>query len=474
MAAVAKAEGLEQENAKSALWSWQLRWVKYLVGTQQYSRAADEVAALRKNAAVSDFAALVPHEMQCAAQLGTLDTVLSGYKLEPQTAPSAESLRIAARQLFDGGDKQSARKILEFVFARQLEEHHLVATNFLGLAEIRIADGDVAGAVTLLKRLVLVAGDAYQNMDSSAALFEKTGHPAEALVFLEPLANATPWEPSFRLRLNRAQLLVAQDKNAAAQSLAQLSAAPENPYALRIQAAAAMAGLPQPAELGSAELKLLAGGAKRITPAAADHPYFYDSRLAAAQNAPNARGKMEVLAKALADSPSREDARVPFFRAAISIPADEVALSSIEELLHSRLTGRVAPGNSGGEETFGAEEEAEAGQTEVQSASNVALPLSQQSQLAREVALALIRLERLDEAAAYLKIAQNLEKSAAERTRITTQLQEVRARLRRQRTNAARQPILHAELEQDRLVRPRLAARAESPGKLPAKAGRKP
>jgi hypothetical protein len=86
----------------------------------------------------------------------------------------------------------------------------------------------------------------------------------------------------------------------------------------------------------------------------------------------------------------------------------------------------------------------------------------------------LIRLERLDEAAAYLKIAQNLEKSAAERTRIAAQLQEVRARLRRQRTNATRQPILHAELEQDHLVRPRLTARAETPGKLPAKAGRKP
>ena len=474
VAAAAKAEGLEQENAKSASWSWQLRWVKYLVDTKQYSRAAGEVAALRKNPAGSDFAALVPYEMQCTAQLGTLDTVLSGYKSEPQTAPSAESLRIAARQLFDRGDKQSARKILEFVFARQLEEHQLVATNFLGLAEIRIADGDVAGTVTLLKRLVLVAGDAYQNMDSSAALFEKTGHPAEALVFLEPLANATPWEASFRLRLSKAQLLVAQDKNAAAQSLAKLSAAPENPYALRAQAAAAMAGLPQPAELGSAELKLLAGGAKSITPVASDHPYFYDARLAAAQNAPNVRDKMEVLAKALADSPSREDARVPFFRAAISITADEVALASIEELLHSRLTGRVAPGNSGDEETFGADEEAEPGQAEVQSASNAALPPSQQSQLARDVAQTLIRLERLDEAAAYLKIAQNLEKSAAERTRITTQLLEVRVRLRRQRTNATRQPILHAELEQDHLVRPRLTARAETPGKLPAKAGRKP
>ena len=474
LAAVAKTEGLEQENAKSALWSWQLRWVKYLVDTKQFSQAANEVAALRKNATSSDSAGLVPYEMQCAAKLGTLDTILPGYKVELQTAPSSESLRIAARQILEGGDKQSARKILEFVFARQLEEHQLVATNFLGLAEIRIADGDLAGAVTLLKRLVLVAGDAYQNMDSSAALFEKTGHPAEALVFLEPLANATPWEPSFRLRLSKAQLLVAQDKNAAAQSLAKISAGPENPYALRVHAAAALAGLPQPAELGSAELKLLAAGAKSITPATSDHPYFYDSRLAAAQNAPNVRDKMAILAKALADSPSREDARVPFFRAAIFIPADELALSSIEQSLQRNLLGRVAPGNSGNEETLGADEEADAGQAEVQSASDVALPLSQQSQLARQVALAMIRLDRLDEAASYLKIAQQLEKSAAERTRITTQLLEVRARLRRQRTNAARQPILHAELEQDRLVRPRVVARAETAGQLPAKAGRKP
>jgi Flp pilus assembly protein TadD len=474
LAAVAKAEGLEQENAKSTLWTWQLRWVKYLADTKQYSQAADEIAALRKNATGSDSAALVPFEMQCAAKLGTLDAILSGYKAEPQTAPSAESLRIAAQQLFDGADKQSARKILEFVFARQLEEHQLVATNFLGLAEIRIADGDVAGAVTLLKRLVLVAGDPYQNMDSSAALFEKTGHPAEAIMFLEPLANATPWEPSLRLRLSKAQLLVAQDKNVAAQSLAKLSAAPENPYVLRVQAAAAMAGLSQPAEFGSVELKLLAAGAKNITPAASDHLYFYDSRLAAAQNAPNARVKMDVLAKALADSPSREDARVPFFRAAISIPADELALSSVEQLLQKRLLGNVAPGNPGDEEIIGAEEDSDVGQGGMERPSNLSLQPSQQSQLAHEVALVMIRLDRLDEAASYLKIAQKLEKSAAERTRITSQLLEIKTRLRRQRTNAARQPILHAELEQDRLVRPRLIARDEATAKLPAKAGRKP
>lgn len=468
-----KTAGLEQENAKATLWSWQLRWIKYLVATKRYNQAADLTATLRRDPSVSDSAALVPYETQCAAKLGTLDTIISGYKADPQTAPSAESLRAAARQLFDRGDKQSARKILEFVFARELEEHQLVATNFLGLAEIRIADGDTAGAVTLLKRLVLVVGDAYQNMDSSATLFEKTGHPAEAVMFLETLAKATPWEPSFQLRLAKAQLAIAQDNIAPAQSLAKLGAASENPYALRVQAATALAGLRRPNDFGSAELKLLAAGAKEITPAASDHPYFYDSRLVAAQNSADARSKMEVLAKALADSPSREDARVPFFRAAVSITEDERALASIEQLLQKRQLGQVAPANPNDEEILGADEN-EASQGEVETSPGLALQPPQQAQLAHEVALAMLRLDRLDEAASYLQIALKLEKSPAELKRISSQLLDVRARLRRQRTNAARTPILHAELEQDRLVRPRLVAQTAAPTKSPAKPGGKP
>jgi hypothetical protein len=86
----------------------------------------------------------------------------------------------------------------------------------------------------------------------------------------------------------------------------------------------------------------------------------------------------------------------------------------------------------------------------------------------------MLRLDRLDEAASYLQIARNLEKSPAELKRISAQLQDVRARLRCQHTNAARQPILHAELEQDRLVRPRLVVRAAAPAKPLAKPGEKP
>ena len=48
---------------------------------------------------------------------------------------------------------------------------------------------------------------------------------------------------------------------------------------------------------------------------------------------------------------------------------------------------------------------------------------------------------------------------------------DVSARLRRQRLNAARQPILHEALEQDRLVRPRIVARLARPVKTPVKGG---
>jgi hypothetical protein len=46
--------------------------------------------------------------------------------------------------------------------------------------------------------------------------------------------------------------------------------------------------------------------------------------------------------------------------------------------------------------------------------------------------------------------------------------------LRRQQLNATRQPILHAELEQDRVVRPRLVARSVPPARGKVKVGEKP
>jgi predicted Zn-dependent protease len=469
--AAAKLEGEELQAANSSLWDWQLRWVEYLVETKRYGDAEQEVEALKKDHSSEQVASLVPAEIECAAKLGTLDAKILSYQSNPQDAPSTENLRLAASRLLGSGDKQSARKILEFVYSRDMANHEFVATNFLGLAEARIDDGDTTGAVAVLKRLVLVAQDPYENLDSAAALLEKTGHPGEAIEFLEPLAACTPWEPGFRLRLAKARLASGQDKNAAAGSLAKLSKDPENPYALRVQAAASLGGLPKPDEFGSAELKLLAQGRKNITPAAADHPFFVDARLAAAENSPSARAKLEILETTLADSPSSDQARLDFFRAAVSIRADQLALASIEQYLERRLFGQAAANDSSDRENSADAVNDTAEATQIQTASTLPLQPSEQAELTHQIALAMIRVGRPDEALSYLQIDRKLETSPEKRKLVDSEILDLKARLRLERTNASRQPVLHADLEQDRLVRPRLVARAIAQPKAAAAAG---
>ena len=101
------------------------------------------------------------------------------------------------------------------------------------------------------------------------------------------------------------------------------------------------------------------------------------------------------------------------------------------------------------------------------------LPVAQQVQVAKTLGDLMIRLNRLDDALRYLLVAQKLETAPAPRKEIGSTITEVNARLRRQRLNAARQPILHEALEQDRLVRPRLLARSAPPVKAPMNGGTK-
>ena len=217
--ALGKLAGLERDNAQQYLGSWQVRWISYLVRTRQYAQAADAIAALSKETRAAQAGALVPLDLQVAAQLGTLDSRIAAYRAEPQNVPASDHLRTAARQLFEAGDKQSARKILEFVFAREIDEHQLNAANFLGLAEIRLASGDTPGALDLLRRLVVVVGNPFENLDPAAALLEKAGHNAEAIEFLDQLVKSAPWDASYRLRLAKARLAAGKDAPAAQDAL---------------------------------------------------------------------------------------------------------------------------------------------------------------------------------------------------------------------------------------------------------------
>jgi cellulose synthase operon protein C len=459
--AVAKAEGLDKENLQAALREWQIHWVQYLFDTRQFMQAADFLATLPIDAQNSDRSIFASLELRAAAQLGTLDAKIVGYRAHPESAPASDSLRRAAQQLLDAGDNQSARKILEFVFTRELDGHQLVAANFLGLAEVRIAASDIAAAMDILRRLVLVVGDPYQNMDSAAALLEKTGHSAEAIQFLEPLAKSTPWQPAFRLRIAKAQIAAHLDASAARRSLTTIAASAENSYGLRVESALALSPTTLAENLGGAELMLLAGNPKSITPAQAFQPYFYDAPLKLAQNESDLHAKVNTLSKALAETPARDDARIPLFQAAAQLHYDTLALAAIEKILQGdRLRQFAGNAAQADEQNIDSEEIADKSDTEPATwGSPNTVQSSQRAQLARSVGIVLLRLNRFSEALGYLQAARRLEKTPAVRNAIASEIANVSAILRRERTNSARQPILHADLEQDRLVRPRLLAR---------------
>jgi predicted Zn-dependent protease len=484
--AVLKADGSEKDYAQQTVRSWEIRWVQHLVRTKQWSQASDAIAALPKETLDAEAAILVPIELQVATQLGTLDARIAAYREQP-SAPSAEVLRAAAKLLFEAGDKQSARKVLEFVFAREIEDHKLVAGNFLGLAEIRLAVGDTPGALDLLRRLVVVVGNPFENLDPAAALLEKTGHNAEAIEFLQQLVNSSPWEPAYRLRLARVSLAASQNAPGARDSLTALASSPQATYSLRTQAALAMASLapqanrsqmnPAQMNLGSGELNLLAGATGGFSAASADHAFFHEARIRAARTSTDSKVKSQLLRSVLFDSPNQDDARIPLFEVAVATKADEFALGVLEPLLQRQfLRSTASPvSNTDDEEILRSEEEApvESDGELASSASSGSITLSatQQVQLARELGDTMIRLNRESDALSYLEFARRQEKVSARRTEITREIVEVRARFLRAQRNEARRPILHQALEQDRLVRPRLIVQASPRARTAAKGG---
>jgi hypothetical protein len=236
----------------------------------------------------------------------------------------------------------------------------------------------------------------------------------------------------------------------------------------------ALAGMRRPVELGSAELNLLTGGPSAITVSLADQPFFYDARVLAARSSADAHVKVQLLGNALADTPARDDARVPLLQAAAGLHSDEFARGVIEPLLRQQFFSPVSPlvsrqGEITPESNNDVEDENVPGQVD----SSFKLPTRQQAQVARTFGDLMIRLDRLEEALRYLREAKRLEKAPTLRKEISSTITEVSARLRRQRLNAARQPILHEALEQDRLVHPRLLARSAPPAKEAVKGGTK-
>ncbi len=246
-------------------------------------------------------------------------------------------------------------------------------------------------------------------------------------------------------------------------------------YDLRIKSAAALAGRPH-SDLGSGELNLLAGDPAAITATAADKFYFYTARIKAAQNAADTPAKLRLLSHCLIDFPRRDEARVPLFQAAAGVNANEYAIGVMEPLFQTQFLRNVVAvtGNENEEEQIissGYEEEDSDEEASAPATAAVKLSRAQQAEVAQMIGDTMSRLNRLDDAVAYYDSARRAESSPAIRKVLLHKIADTKAVLRIQRQNAARQPLLHEPLEQDRVVRPQLLARSSPAPKAAAAKG---
>jgi Tfp pilus assembly protein PilF len=466
-AQVQKSDALVREYAQQDLRRWQVRYAQFLFEQGLVDRSAAVLDSLPSVEAPGQDELAV--RLRIAIAHNQLDTVLAGYRDHPEAAPAHELLRGVAATLQKTEQKSAARKILEYVYSEEIAAHQLNAANMLGLAEIRIADGDLPGAMGVLRRLTLVVGQPFENLDAAAALLSRTGHHTEAAEFLSELVKATPWDEGVRLRLAQEQLAAGIELSHAQEEATRVASDSQAAYADREDAASILKGRGA-SSLGSAELDVLASG--NLTADSADRPYFYAARLRAADKIAAAETKERLLRNALSDNPTRDAARISLFKSLAAEGKDRLAVSAMEPLLERDYANVIPYYQASQAEAEEAEElsqpepsQDEAAPTE---SSQEKVTATQKAAIANEVAKTYRKLDEYENALKYFQIAKKLEQNKTQQAAIDKSIAGVRATMRWIANNDERAPMMRKELEQDRTVRPKLVA-MKSPPKATAK-----
>ncbi|HEY0759091.1 MAG TPA: hypothetical protein VGD59_07545 [Acidisarcina sp.] len=401
-------------------------------------------------------------DLRLAEAEGALPQLVQTWKRKgEQGTPASADLRNAAAVL----SEPDKRVVMRFVYERALDARDLGAPNFLGLAAIDLDQGDTTAAIELLKRMTLVSEDLYADTDAAAALLEQHNKPAEAIAFLRPLSGASPWNSNYKVRLAVSLLATTPQSSDALAMLTAVANDPRALYADRVSAAKALRGhgleeqgAPQSS---SGELKLLADSA---CPRAADasKPLFVPARMAAAACATDKSLRERLLHEALSTAPSDNKVRLEYIWAAFDARRDARALVAAGPF----LSGYPRPANhyASAEDDAGPADNDE-GQTNSSSyAGNAAGQGTSINSLSPTDAIRLYTLamhvleDRHDtqQALAMLQEALFWVKEPAARRTLEADQRRLNARLAREQENAARAPKVHAELDQDRIVRPRL------------------
>jgi tetratricopeptide (TPR) repeat protein len=378
-------------------------------------------------------------EIRLAQMDGALWQMVAQWKAAGSHAPDPDTVRNVAATL----SKPAKDVVMAWVYEQALAARNFSAPNFLGLAAIRLDSGDVPDAMQLLQRMVLVGNDQYADMDSAASLLEERHHPAQALQFLRPLAQVSPWNAGYKVRLAQAMLAVTPQSPQALAMLQSVAADSNAEYAQRVAAAEALKGYAQPGAFsGAAELALLAQPGCP-TAQQASQPMYLEARLVAAACASNDAARAPLLREALALAPNSQHIRLLYVWAAFASGQDADALLAAEPLLQASPYASYT--NYGYDYGYNGQQ------------SNSASLMPEQA--GRLYLLVAHALEKQNENSTALQEAQQGLPLAVKSPRYAA-LQAEEERLAtlvaRQSQNEARAPAIHPALDQDHVVRPLL------------------
>ncbi len=426
-AAVVNASfGDERIAAENELRASQMDFAEYLVNHDRAADAARILAALPDTYRKDHLGQVAMLEIRIAARQGTLPGLLDRYRKDAATAPPAGDLQRTANELTQRGDTGASRQVLEYLYTRQLDAREFTPGAFLGLAEIRLDQNDIAGAVSLLRRMTRVVGEPFENLAEAGALLLRTGHAAEAVEFLSARVKAQPWDETSKELLGQAagdgKLLAAVAGSSAA------------PYSVRVEAA--RHSKPNPLQTNSAELNLLSAAA--IAPVNAEKPYVYAARIDAAAEAVDPAIKLRLLREAVAIDPNHAEDKIQIFRIAYAAKRYQTAVSALYPL-HDAVRGLIE--NSDPEEGY-------------ERPTPVFLPEARnRAEIARQLADAYLKLGQPQPALYFYRVAIQLNPGDKQAETARRQL-VAQAELRT--LNNQRRPKISAKLEQDHLILPRL------------------
>jgi tetratricopeptide (TPR) repeat protein len=455
-----RQNGMTDEQRANELAGAQIRLIDYYLGDEQYTQAVQVLDAITAEMRMAHRDELLRIEIRIAAHAGKLSDWLASYEKRQDASnqeggdygmrSDLEVFGTVAQTLLSQHDSKSACLLLELVLRRRQESGAAMPGDYLALAEAEIAAADMPDALEQLRSLALSA-ELYSSLDSAASLLERSGHDAEALEFLAPLANGVPWEPEYKLGLARAELKARVKVADAEAMLAQLVGDNAIPYSARVEAATALNGAAKPATAGSGELMLLASGAK-VTPEQANRPYYLAARVAAARAAANAE---PILLDALACGPS-DEARLMLFEKEYTLGHDAMALAAIDPLVNNGGNTYPVPRWTQNREYDG---QGPASDTQLPQ-----IPRDERFKVASELAAIYERTGNLPAAVSWIATAISLGGDSNEAKRLQSHKSALEAQMAIDTENASRRPVIQASLDQPNVVRPRIASSDHSKG----------